>query len=139
MAVLFLSACTVAQTAGDSIIGRWHTEKRQAMFDFYRCNHEYRARMYPLEKPDLLDTNNQVDSLKMRKLIGITTVHGLTYDSKGKRWVNGKVYNPENGKTYSCNCVVSEKGTLLFRGFLGLSVLGQTQTWTRVTDSTTRK
>jgi uncharacterized protein (DUF2147 family) len=132
MAVLFLSSCAVAQTAGDSIIGQWYTEGCQAMFDFYRCNQEYVARMYPLEKPDLADSNNLVDSLKTRKLNGITTVYGLTYDAKGKRWVNGKVYNPENGKTYSCHCSLTAGGTrLLFRGYIGISLLGGTQTWTR--------
>jgi uncharacterized protein (DUF2147 family) len=132
MAVLFFSSCTVAQTEGDSIIGQWYTEGCQAIFDFYRCGQEYRARLYPLKKPDLVDSNNRTDSLKNRKLNGETTVFGLVYDPKKRRWGNGKVYNPQDGRTYSCQCWFVAGGTQMrFRGYIGISILGGSQTWTR--------
>ena len=60
------------------------------------------------------------------------TVYGLTYDAKKKRWVNGKVYNPQDGRTYSCWCALKKQGTrLYFRGFIGMNLLGGSQTWTR--------
>ena len=131
IAVCLYSAGIFALPVNDSIIGQWYTEGCTAIFDFYRCDQEYKARMIPLKKPDMIDSNNPVDSLKSRRLHGITAVYGLTYDSKKKQWGNGKVYNPENGKTYSCNCVLTKEGTLRFRGFLGVSLLGGSQTWTR--------
>ena len=82
--VLLCSACAYAQVEGDSIIGKWYTEKCQALFDFYRCGQEYRAKMYPLEKPDMVDVKNPEDSLRTRKLYGVTTVYGLTYDAAKK-------------------------------------------------------
>jgi uncharacterized protein (DUF2147 family) len=131
-AIMLIYSSTSAQTEGDTLIGRWYTEGCQAAFDFYRDNQEYKARMVPLAKPDLVDSKNPVDSLKTRKLNGMTSIYGLTYDSKGKRWANGKVYNPENGKTYSCHCSLDASGTkLLFRGYIGVSLLGGNQTWTR--------
>ena len=130
---LFLSSCTLAQTSGDSIIGQWYTEGCKAKFDFYRCNNEYKARMIPLEESDMVDSNNPVDSLKKRKpkLNGATTIYGLQYDPKQRRWLKGKVYNPENGKTYSCYCALKKEGTLFFRGFVGMAILGGSQIWTR--------
>jgi uncharacterized protein (DUF2147 family) len=101
------------------------------MFEFYRCNQEYKARMIPLEKPDLADSHNPVDSLKTRKLKGITAVSGLHYDSRKKRWANGKIYNPDDGRTYSCYCSLSPDGTLFFRGYIGIGMLGGSQKWTR--------
>jgi uncharacterized protein (DUF2147 family) len=130
--VCLFSTSIFAQPENDSLIGRWYTEGCQAAFDFYRDNQEYKARMIPLEKPDMVDSKNPVDSLKTRKLNGITSIYGLRYDSKGKRWANGKVYNPENGKTYSCHCSLAANGTrLFFRGYIGVSLLGGSQTWTR--------
>ena len=128
----FLSSSIIAQTGGDSIIGQWYTEGCTAIFDFYRCNQEYKARMIPLKKPDMVDSHNPIDSLKKRRLNGITGVYGLEYDPKKKRWVNGKVYNPQNGKTYSCYCSLAAGGTrLYFRGYLGVSLLGGSQIWKR--------
>jgi uncharacterized protein (DUF2147 family) len=42
---------------------------------------------------------------------------------------NGKIYDPKNGKTYSCK--ITHKGnTLDLRGFVGISLIGRTSTWT---------
>ena len=129
-----------AQTEGDNIIGKWCLDDRTAIFDFYRTGNEYQARLVPLSKPNLLDVNNPVDSLKKRKLSGSILVHGLVYDAQKHKWDGGKVYNPENGKTYNCNCRLAAQGTqLLFRGYLGVSVLGQTRTWNRMAPGSTGK
>ncbi len=134
------STAVFARPVNDSIIGKWYVEDKTAIFDFYRTGNEYRARLIPLAKPDMLDTNNSVDSLKGRKLSGATLIYGLVYDAKKNRWDGGRVYNPENGKTYFCHCTLAAEGAqLLFRGYLGVSILGQTQTWTRVTDSKTKE
>jgi uncharacterized protein (DUF2147 family) len=133
MAVGLFSTGMFAQPVNDGIIGKWWVEGKTAQFDFYRMGNEYRARLIPLTRPEMVDTHNPVDSLKVRKLSGATLIYGLIYDENHKRWDGGKVYNPQNGKTYSCNCKLTSAGSrLLFRGFLGVSILGQTQTWTRV-------
>ncbi len=138
LVVGLFSACIFAQPANDGIIGKWWVEGKTAQFDFYRIENEYRAVLIPLARPDMVDTNNPVDSLKNRKLSGAALIYGLIYDEKRKRWDGGKVYNPENGKTYSCHCMLTAASSkLLFRGYLGVSVLGQTQTWTRVAGNKT--
>lgn len=124
--------CIFAQGTGDSIIGQWYTEGCQAIFDFYRVGEEYQAKLYPLDSLEVLDVHNPVDSLKTRSIRGLTTLSGLTYNPKKKRWVNGKIYNPEDGRTYSCYCSFRKGGTrLYFRGYIGVSILGGSQTWTR--------
>lgn len=130
--VCLFSTSVFTQSVNDNIIGKWCLDDKTAMFDFYRTGNKYCARLIPLAKPDLADTNNPVDSLKSRKLAGVTLVYGLSYDAKKDRWDGGRVYNPENGKTYFCDCMLSSAGTqLLFRGYLGVRILGQTRTWTR--------
>lgn len=120
-----------SQSGDDQLVGRWYTEKCKAAFDFFRSGEEYQARLIPFEIPDLIDSHNPVDSLKNRRLSGAITIYGLRYDAKAQRWHDGKVYNPENGKTYSCVCVITTEGTLHFRGFIGVSVLGGSQVWTK--------
>lgn len=131
--IISLYSQVFSQTDSDKINGRWYTEQCKAAFDFFRCGQEYRARLIPFQKPDLIDLKNPVDSLKNRRLGGAVTIYGLLYDTEQQRWKNGKVYNPENGKTYSCICVIAADGTLHFRGFIGVSLLGESQVWTRET------
>jgi uncharacterized protein (DUF2147 family) len=121
-----------AQVDADAIVGQWYTEKCLAIFEFFRCGNDYRARMIALTKPAMVDSNNPVDSLRTRKVNGIVAVHGLIYNADKRQWVNGRVYNPEDGRTYSCYCTLKDDGKkLYFRGFIGVSVLGGSQVWTR--------
>ena len=130
--VLLLMATVPAKAdPADGLLGRWYTEGRRAIFDFYQADGELRARLTPLENPGLVDSLNPVDSLRSRKIAGETTIWGLVYNPKKKQWEKGRVYNPSDGKTYSCSCRL-KNGNLIFRGYLGVSVLGQSRTWTRV-------
>jgi uncharacterized protein (DUF2147 family) len=133
-AVCISVSTAFSQGEGDALLGKWFTEKRDAVFEFYRAGEEYRARLTPLKFPDLKDTKNPVDSLRGRALKGATLIYGLKYDEKKKEWTDGWVYNPQDGKSYHCYCTLKENGgELLFRGYLGVKLLGQTQVWKRVT------
>jgi uncharacterized protein (DUF2147 family) len=119
--------------ASDALIGKWLIPDEGAIFDFYREKDEFRARLIPLRNPELKDTNNTVDSLNGRTLNGATLIYGLKYDEKKQQWLDGWVYNPEDGRTYHCCCTLKANGArLVFRGYLGVSLLGQSQTWKKV-------
>ena len=47
-------------------------------------------------------------------------------------WENGTVYDPKSGNTYSCLMDLDGPEKIKMRGFLGISLLGRTQVWTRV-------
>ena len=46
-------------------------------------------------------------------------------------WSYGHIVDPANGKVYKCN-IWLEGQDLKVRGYIGVSVLGRTQTWHRV-------
>ena len=50
----------------------------------------------------------------------------------GDDWVEGAVVDPENGKEYKGKIWSVEKDTLRMRGFVGIALLGRTETWTRI-------
>lgn len=51
----------------------------------------------------------------------------------GKKWEGGTILDPANGKEYSCYITESADGkTLEVRGYMGISLLGRTQIWHRV-------
>ena len=122
----------VASGVADSLLGKWYTSGKKAIFDFYKVGEEYRARLIPLARPNMIDKRNPVDSLKTRRISGTTTIWNLTYNPQKRRWEGGRVYNPENGKTYFCHCRLLKGGdNLQFRGYLVVSALGQSKIWTR--------
>ena len=43
----------------------------------------------------------------------------------------GHVYDPRTGRTYS-GSMTAQGNTLKLRGYLGIQLLGRTETWTRV-------
>ena len=56
---------------------------------------------------------------------------GFKYAGKNV-WEDGKIYDPENGKTYSCKITLKANGDITVRGFIGISLLGRNTTWKRV-------
>lgn len=64
-------------------------------------------------------------------VIGLVILRGMT--RHGSEFEGGDILDPENGNVYRCKFALSSDGAkLLVRGYLGVSLFGRTQTWTRV-------
>jgi len=49
------------------------------------------------------------------------------------KWTDGSILDPDSGSIYGCEITESPDGrTLTVRGYLGIAMLGRTQTWRRV-------
>ena len=83
-------------------------------------------------RPDT-DENNPDPALRNRPLIGLQLFEGFDYAGKG-RWSRGTIYDPNSGKTYRCIVTYVDEVTLKVRGYIGVSLLGRTETWTRQLD-----
>jgi uncharacterized protein (DUF2147 family) len=46
-------------------------------------------------------------------------------------WKDGDIYDPNSGKTYSCELKLLSPKVLQVKGFLGFSFVGKTVEWTR--------
>ena len=51
---------------------------------------------------------------------------------EGDDWVGGTVVDPENGKEYKGKIWTVDKDSLHLRGFIGISLLGRTESWVRI-------
>ena len=67
---------------------------------------------------------------KDKPIVGMTILWGLKKD--GETWAGGEILDPHNGKVYRCKMTLSEDGkSLNVRGYIGISLIGRTQTWYR--------
>ena len=78
----------------------------------------------------LLECKKCKDHRKGQPLEGMVIMNDLV--KNGKSWDNGEILDPKSGKIY--NCKISTKGTdkLDVRGYIGMPLIGRTQTWIRV-------
>jgi len=125
----------------DDILGIWLNEDKDAHVNVYKENNLYFGKIVWLKdpideetgKPKLDDENND-ESLRDRPVMGLLLLRNFEFDGDDE-WENGKVYDPKNGKDYSCYMEFpdnEDKNTLKVRGYIGFSLLGRTTYWTRV-------
>lgn len=69
--------------------------------------------------------------LKNVRIIGMNFMWG--FSKKGDKWVDGKIVDPDNGKTYHCQLEVIENGKKLkVFGYIKIIFkIGRSQTWLR--------
>ncbi len=137
-------AVTSANAAGsEDILGVWNTERREAKIMIYKCGEKYCGKIvwfkdtnYPADSKDgtpgtpILDHNNPNPKLKKNPIIGLQILYDFTFTGNNS-WTGGKLYNPDNGKTYSGKMTLVSPNQLNLRGFIGISLIGRTTKWTR--------
>jgi uncharacterized protein (DUF2147 family) len=76
------------------------------------------------------DRLNPDPALRDRELIGLEIFEGFRYDGDGE-WSGGFIYDPNSGRTYRGTLKLIDPDTLKVRGFIGISLIGRTETWKR--------
>jgi uncharacterized protein (DUF2147 family) len=78
---------------------------------------------------DKKDVNNPDPKLRDRKLRGVVIMWHLRFEDG--EYIDGYCYNPRDGNTYRVKMKITGPTSLRLRGYLGISLLGQNQDWTR--------
>jgi uncharacterized protein (DUF2147 family) len=125
-----------AQTGADDVLGVWQTHgDKPAQIQIYKNGDRFYGKIiflqFPLDngKP-LLDKNNSDAGKQTRPVLGLVILTGFRFDTD--EWTDGDIYDPEKGKTYSCTMTLKDNKTLKVRGYIGISLIGRTEVWTRV-------
>ena len=77
-----------------------------------------------------VDNNNPDKNKQNLPIIGLIILEDFSFDGDDE-WKYGTIYDPESGKTYDCNLTLKSKNILHVRGYIGISLFGRTETWTR--------
>jgi uncharacterized protein (DUF2147 family) len=131
----------IAQNA-ESIAGTWWNDKKTSKIEIKQENGKFsgtviyiKPEKYVNGEPEK-DFNNPDPKLKSRSRLGLQILSGLKYNAKVKQWQEGRIYDPDNGKTYDCFVWFDKDPNILYlKGYVvGIKLLGRSTTWTRVTD-----
>lgn len=77
------------------------------------------------------------DDRKDQPIIGLVIMRHLRL--KDDEYVGGDILDPTTGAIYSCKFQLTDGGRKLrMRGYLGISLLGRTQTWVRIYEAGVR-
>ncbi len=122
---------------GDEIVGTWYTSTKNAKVSIFKTGNMFYGKIIWLKNPNeddnkpKVDKNNPDEKLRSRHISGMLILKSFEFNTSDNNWQNGEIYDPKNGKTYSCKLTLSNQNTLEVRGFIGISLIGRTEIWTR--------
>jgi uncharacterized protein (DUF2147 family) len=133
-----LFVLTGAAAPSESPEGYWLTAKKDGIIQILRCGEALCGelawfRIAPDDpNPQALDLRNPDPARRNRSLCGLTFMSGFTAAGPNS-WEDGAVYDPDNGNTYHANMTLRPDGTLDLHGYIGISLFGRSEVWTRYT------
>jgi uncharacterized protein (DUF2147 family) len=116
--------------------GVWLTEDREGAVEIFACGKHLCGRIVwqknPLRadgSPDI-DDRNPDPALRHLPICGLQIIFGLT-PSGPAHWIDGRIYDPDSGKTYHATVTLEGADALRLRGYIGIPLLGESQLWHR--------
>ena len=141
--IVALAAAVPGWAASDDIVGVWFNQNKDAKIDVFKCGNDYCGKIVWLKEPlypagstlgtpgtPKLDHYNPDAACKKTLLTDLQIMQGFQI-SGNNLWKNGKIYDPDSGKTYSAKATLVSPTQLDLRGFIGVSLLGRTEKWIR--------
>lgn len=128
LCALFFTVALFAQT--DPILGKWENPSGEGRIEIYKKGEKFYGKLYWVKHPDKKDEKNPDPAQRSRKIQGLEILNGFVKDSK--TYVDGTIYDPKSGKTYSCKMTLKGDDKLDIRGYIGISLLGRSETWKRI-------
>ena len=137
--LIFLSALLAQFALGQepsSIIGVWRTydddtNKPAALVEIAQKDGVYVGVIQKiLDSSAPLTCEKCTDGRKGKPVVGMEILSGLK--KSGDSYIDGRILDPDDGEIYRTEIKLKERGNKLdVRGYIGIPLLGRTQTWER--------
>jgi uncharacterized protein (DUF2147 family) len=134
---VMVAVAGIFSAAAQGVTGRWktiddETGEAKSIVEIYEHNGKIYGKVVEILNPAKKNAkcSKCEGSDKDKPILGLVIIRGLEKD--GNEYTDGDILDPNKGKTYSCTIKLEGKDKLNVRGYLGFSLLGRSQTWTRV-------
>ena len=124
-----LAAAPKAKASPTSPVGEWLVEDGKSQIRVEECGANLCGYVSVAKKPNEKDRNNPNPSLRGRSVVGMPIL--LDMKPSGNRW-NGRIYNAQDGRTYSGNISLKNGNTLRVQGCAFGGMICGNQNWSRV-------
>jgi uncharacterized protein (DUF2147 family) len=135
-------ASGLAAAQADSPAGLWktvddNTKKEKSLVRIVESGGVYTGKVEKVIDPDSpkdATCKDCTDERKDKPVVGMTIIRNMKASAGDKNvFEGGDILDPNNGKVYSAKLTLVEGGKKLdVRGYIGMPMLGRTQTWQRV-------
>jgi uncharacterized protein (DUF2147 family) len=136
IAMLLFFVLSVSAQNADAVLGKWLNPSGEGQVEIYKKGDKYFGKLAWIKFPNdangkpKTDVKNPEESLRTRPELGLELLKNFTFDGDNV-YEGGTIYDPKSGKTYSCKMTLNGK-KLKIRGYIGVSLFGRTEEWTRV-------
>jgi uncharacterized protein (DUF2147 family) len=130
-----------SQDTTSSPIGLWktiddHSGKPRSLMRITESNGEFRGKIEKLLRDPGEDQNPTCSKcegpLKDLPILGLTLMTGMKHGGNSNEYVDGRLFDPDSGNTYKGKMTLIDNGKKLnVRGYIGIPLLGRSQTWLR--------
>ncbi len=134
--ILFLMVSFCQLKAQDILKGTWYNDEKTGRIQFYKQGEKIYGKIVWLKDPTekngkpRTDINNPDSKKRSSPLMGLVFLKEFVAKD-AKTWEDGTIYDPNNGKTYSCNMKLESPTVLNVRGYIGISLIGRTSKFTK--------
>jgi uncharacterized protein (DUF2147 family) len=128
----------------DAVLGKWLNGKHNAQIEITKADGKYFGRIVWLKEPvypaddkkgmagkQKVDRESSDPTRHSTPLLGLLVLRNFVFGGNNL-WEQGNIYDPDNGKDYRCKMTLTSADVLNVRGFIGISLIGRTDVWTRV-------
>ena len=131
LAALILTAAipAAALAAAEDAIGTWKDSETGGITQVYSCGGGICIKVVKPSKELAVDENNPNPALKGRSMAGVVIMSGAVKNGPDS-W-RGKIYNPEDGKTYSGSATVKSRDEMKLEGCV-MGIFCKSHDWQRV-------
>jgi len=79
-----------------------------------------------------VDNKNPDVKLQSRPVMGLMILSGFNYKKGDREWIDGRIYDPKEGKNYKCLMWFDDDPNKLHvKGYIGFSLIGKEVVWTK--------
>jgi uncharacterized protein (DUF2147 family) len=120
----------------DDIIGVWIAGGGKGHIQIFKQNGKYYGKIIWLKNAKeangeaKLDKKNPNPAMRNKPIIGTLLLKDFVY--KNGEWTDGVIYDTTQGREFDAYIKMRNPNTLAVRGYIGFSMMGRTDVWTRL-------